>query len=195
LFQQVLEATGITLLQGYGLSENSPVVSVNRDAQVNKMGSVGTAVDGVEVAIEKDGALAGAGTIGEVVLRGPSVMAGYHRDPELTAKALAGGWLHTRDLGYLDEDGYLFLTGRLQRMAIIGGFNVYPAELERVLLSHPGVAEARFEILEDPVYGESLSAAIRPQPGASVTAEELQSWCRRQMSAYKIPRRLELLAP
>lgn len=192
LYWKVLAETGVTLLQGYGLTENSPVVSVNPDAGSNKVGSVGPALEGFEVAIELEAALAPAGTVGEVVIRGPSVMAGYHRAPELNARTLAGGWLHTRDLGYLDEDGYLFLTGRLLPMAIVGGFNVYPAELARVLQTHPAVASVELQVLPDPVYGEQLAAAVTLRAGAAGTAEDLQSWCRRQFSAYKIPRRLEV---
>jgi long-chain acyl-CoA synthetase len=192
LFDKAYSGAGVTLLQGYGLTENSPVVSVNRSAEVNRVGSVGTPLRSVEIAIEQEGALAPPGTIGEVLIRGPSVMAGYHKAPELTERMLRGGWLHTRDLGYLDADGFLYLTGRLLPMAIVGGFNVYPAELERVLLSHPALAAVALAVQPDPVYGEQLMAAVTLKPGAAAAAEDLQSWCRRQFSAYKIPRRFEV---
>jgi long-chain acyl-CoA synthetase len=192
LYHKALTGAGVTLLQGYGLTENSPVVSVNRSAESNRIGSVGTPLRTVELAIETDGAPAPSGVIGEVLVRGPSVMAGYHAAPELSARTLRGGWLHTRDLGYLDADGFLFLTGRVLPMAIVGGFNVYPAELERVLLSHPAIEQVELAVQPDALYGEQLAARVTLRPGAGGSTEDLQSWCRRQLSAYKIPRRFEV---
>jgi long-chain acyl-CoA synthetase len=192
LYEKARDACGVVLLEGYGLTESSPVVSVNRDAATQKVGSVGLPLRGVELAVQREGRLAPPLTVGEVLVRGPSTMAGYHAAPELTARTLEQGWLHTRDLGYLDEDGYLFLTGRLLPMAITGGFNIYPAELERVLLGHEAVDSVQLEVLPDPVYGELLSAAVTLRPGAAAGAAELQSWCRRQLSAYKIPRRFDV---
>ena len=195
LYEKVLAGTGITLLQGYGLTENSPVVSTNRTPETQKVGSVGPPLPSVEVAVEKDGALVAPGVVGEVLVRGPSLMTGYHRAPEATAATLRDGWLHTRDLGYVDEDGFIFLTGRLLPMAIIGGFNVYPAELERVLRTHPSVESIEFQVLPDEIYGEMLTAAVQLRSGAETGVDDLQSWCRRQFSAYKIPRRFDAKSP
>ncbi len=185
-------ACGVTVLEGYGLTENSPVVSVNRDAQSNRPGSVGLPLPGVEVAVGTFEERLGPGKVGEILVHGPSVMAGYHDAPELTARFLKNGWLRTRDLGYLGEDGYLFLTGRALPLAIVGEFNVYPAELERVLAGHPAVVSVKIRSVSDPVYGDQLEAHLELEPGISVSERELASWCRRRLSAYKVPRRFVL---
>ncbi len=182
------------LCEGYGLSEAAPVVSLNPVEGERRPGSVGLPVPGVEVRIAlEDGAPASAGEIGEVLVRGPNVMAGYHERPEETAAALRDGWLHTGDLGRLDADGYLYIVGRRKEMLIYRGLNVYPREVEEVLAAHPAVAEAAVVGLADPHRGEVPHAAVALRPGAAATARELRAFCLARLARYKVPRSILIL--
>src|SRR5262249_50031294 len=137
------EKFGIPLIEGYGLTETSPVATFNPPKGVQKAGSIGIPLPGVEVQVyDTNGKPLPHGEIGEIVVRGPNVMKGYYHLPEATIQAIRNGWLYTGDLGFQDVDGYFFLVDRAKDLIIKGGLNIYPRELEEVLLSHPKIAEA-----------------------------------------------------
>jgi long-chain acyl-CoA synthetase len=185
---------GGRMLEGYGLTEASPVVSAHRYSGVRKLGSVGQALPGVTVAIldDADHALA-AGEVGEVCVRGPNVMQGYYRLPEETAATLRGGWLHTGDMGRLDEEGYLYIVERKKDLIIRGGFNIYPREVEDVLYAHPAVAEAAVVGLRDSLMGEEVLAYVALKPGATTDEATLLTFCQSRLAKYKSPRHIRFL--
>jgi acyl-CoA synthetase (AMP-forming)/AMP-acid ligase II len=131
------------------------------------------------------------GEIGEIVLQGKSVMKGYWKNPELTAVALRGGWYHTGDMGYLDEDGYLFLVDRKADMIVTGGENVYPREVEDVLYQHPAVAMAAVVSAPDEKWGERVQGVVVLKPGQNVAESELIDFCKSRLAGYKCPKRIE----
>jgi long-chain acyl-CoA synthetase len=194
--QQRFEAAwGRPLCEGYGLSEASPVVSFNPVEGERRAGSVGRPLPGVEVKVLlESGAVAAAGEIGELAVRGPNVMAGYFERPEETAAAMKGEWLLTGDLARLDEDGYIYIVGRRKEMLIYRGMNVYPREVEEVLSAHPEVSEAAVVGIEDSGTGEVPHAAVSLRPGATATERDLRLWCRERLARYKVPRSIRLFA-
>jgi len=141
----------------------------------------------------EDGAAAQAGEVGEICLRGPNVMLGYYEMPDDTHMALAGGWLHTGDLGYLDAEGYGYIVDRKKDIIIRGGQNIYPADIEFVLYQVPGVAEAAVVRKEDAVLGEVPVAFVALQPGAAVTAEQLIRRCQAELAYFKVPAAVHFL--
>ncbi|HEY0938064.1 MAG TPA: long-chain fatty acid--CoA ligase [Trebonia sp.] len=184
----------IPILEGYGLSETASTTTFNISATERKVYSVGKPIWGVSVQVWDAGARplpAGAGHVGEVVVRGPNVMTGYHNNPEATAKAFAGGWFHTGDLGYLDEDGFLFIVDRIKDLIIRGGYNIYPREVEEVIYAHPAVAEVAVIGVPDPMMGEEVRAIVAVKPGQSVTEAELIEFVKQRIAAYKYPRTVE----
>ena len=187
------EATfGVRVLEGYGLSETAPVVAFNQLYRPSKPGTVGFPIFGVDVrCVDEDGRRVTAGERGEVVVRGPSVMKSYYNRPEATEEATRNGWFHTGDIGVFDTDGYLAIVDRKKDMILRGGFNVYPRELEEVLLTHPAVSVAAVVGVPDERLGEEVKAFIVRKPGATVTEEELVDWCREQFASYKYPRIVE----
>lgn len=188
------EKFGISVLEGYGLTETSPVVSFNCDEEMNRPGSVGLPIWGCEVAIVDDAdERLPAGEEGEVVIRGHNVFRGYLNDPEGSAQTVRHGWLHTGDLGYLDRDGYLFLTGLKKDMILRAGMNVYPREVELVLQTHPSVAEAAVVGVPDTVRGEDVKAFVVVGGDGQPTENELKAWCRDALTSYKCPRRIEFI--
>jgi long-chain acyl-CoA synthetase len=194
VLQRFEEGWGRPLCEGYGLSEAAPVVCLNPVDGARKPGSVGLPLPGIEVRIvEDDGAAASAGAIGEILVRGPNVMLGYHERPEETAAALHDDWLHTGDLGRLDGDGYLFIAGRRKEMLICRGMNVYPREVEEVLAAHPAVAEAAVVGMRDQQRGETPHAAVVLRPGATATEKALRSFCLERLARYKVPRSILLM--
>lgn len=180
---------GGRLLEGYGLTEAAPVVSAHRYSGVRKLGSVGQPIPGVQVRIvdDQDRELP-VGDVGEICVCGPNVMLGYYRMPEETAQALRDGWLHTGDMGRLDEDGFLYIVERKKDLVIRGGFNIYPREVEEVLYAHPKVAEAAVVGMPDPVMGEEVLAWTVLKDGASATAEELIDFCQGRLARFKCPK-------
>jgi len=184
---------GVPVLEGYGLSETSPVATFNRVDRPRKASSVGQPVWGVEISIAgEDGTEAPSGAAGEILVRGHNVMKGYFGRPDATAEAIdQDGWFRTGDIGRCDADGYLYIVDRKKDMIIRGGFNVYPRELEEVLLTHPAVRMAAVVGVPDSKYGEEVKAFIVLTPGASVTEQQIISWCRMTMAAYKYPRMVE----
>ncbi|MFC3614819.1 AMP-binding protein [Lutimaribacter marinistellae] len=177
----------------YGMTETSPVSfqTAPDDPLERRVASVGRIGPHVEVRItDKDGAVLPVGQEGEVQTRGYLVMKGYWGDPERTSEVLQDGWMHTGDLGVIDEDGYAKITGRAGDMLIRGGENIYPAEVETVLLTHPGIAQAQVFGVPDERFGEEVAAWIIPRPHASLSAEDLQVWCRDRMARFKVPRHI-----
>jgi len=182
---------GSPLLEGYGLTETSPVVAINVPG-LHKPGTVGWPIPGVEFQIVgEDDRPVSAGTHGEIRIRGPVVMRGYRAQPEATAKALsADGWFRTGDLGFLDEDGFLSVTGRKKELIIVAGQNVYPQEIEQVLLRHPAVQAAAAVGEVDPTRGQVPVAYVALGEGAEVDSVALQEFCRVRLAGYKVPRRV-----
>jgi long-chain acyl-CoA synthetase len=188
------EAFGCAVLEGYGLSETSPVASFNHPGRERKPGSIGTPIRDVQMRVVDDsGNELPQGEVGEIVIRGPNVMKGYWHRLEATAEAIRDGWFHSGDLARVDEDGYFFIVDRKKDMIIRGGYNVYPREIEEVLYEHPAVAEAAVIGVPHPALGEEVAAAVSLKPGAAITAEELRAFVKGQVAAYKYPRHLWIL--
>ena len=185
---------GVVVLEGYGLSETASTTTWNPTAQERRVYSVGKPIWGVEVEIWDDAGNAlpqGREHVGEVVVRGSNMMKGYLGRPDATKEAFAGGWFHSGDLGYVDEDGFLFIVDRKKDLIIRGGYNVYPREVEEVLYTHPAVAEAAVIGVPDPRLGEEVKALVTLRPGTQLTAEELIEFAKERLAAYKYPRLLE----
>ncbi|MEU6347502.1 long-chain fatty acid--CoA ligase [Streptomyces sp. NPDC046977] len=184
-------AFGCAVLEGYGMSETSPVAAFNPLQGAHKPGSVGIPVPGVRMqVVDGKGEEVPCGETGEIVISGHNVMKGYWRRPEDTAAAIRDGRLHTGDLGRVDEDGYFWIVGRQKDVIIRGGNNVYPREIEAVLYTHPAVAEAAVVGLPDADLGEEVGAAVVLAPGAHATAGELREYVKSRVAAYKYPRRI-----
>ncbi len=182
------------VLGGYGLTEccGTATMSSTNDTTEILTTSVGKAIEGVEVEIMDDaGNILPRGETGEVMIRGMSVMLGYLDDPEATREAITPeGWLHSGDIGFMDEQGYLTITDRKKDMFITGGFNVYPAEVERMLLAHPALFQVAVVGLPDERMGEVCCAYVVPKEGHSITEPELIEWSRERMANYKVPRKV-----
>ena len=193
------EATFDTkVYEGYGLTETSPVATFNQKGWPCKPGTVGRPIWGVDVEIaraEVEGAieLLPAGELGEVVIRGHNVMAGYLNRPEATAEVMVDGWFRSGDLGVKDEDGYISIVDRKKDMVLRGGFNVYPREVEEVLLRHPDIAQVAVIGVPHDVYGEEVCAVVVPREGASPDAAELVAWSKTQLAGHKYPRKFEFV--
>jgi len=182
-------AFGCMILEGYGLSETSPVASFNHPDRVRKPGSIGTPIQGVEMrVVDDEGAELPVGQIGEIVIRGYNVMKGYWRNPGATAETITGGWLKTGDLARVDEDGYFYIVDRKKDLIIRGGFNVYPREIEEVLYEHPAVAEAAVIGIPDEHLGEEIGAAVTLKAAATATTDELRAFVKDRVAPYKYPR-------
>jgi long-chain acyl-CoA synthetase len=188
------EKFGCIILEGYGLSETSPVASFNHPHAERKPGSIGTPIAGVEMRlVDDDGKDVPAGEVGEIAIRGENVMKGYWQRPEETAKAIPDGWFRTGDLARQDEAGYFFIVDRKKEMIIRGGYNVYPREIEEALYEHPAVAEAACIGIAHPELGEEVGAAVALKPGASAGVDELREFVKERVAAYKYPRHLWLV--
>jgi long-chain acyl-CoA synthetase len=181
---------GATVLEGYGLSETSPVASFNRPDRRRKAGSIGTPITGVEMRIvDANGAEVDPGGVGEIAIRGHNVMKGYWQKPEETAAVLtADGWFRTGDIGRMDDDGFFYVVDRKKDLIIRSGFNVYPREIEEVLYEHPDVAEAAVIGIPHASLGEEVGAAVALRPGASVTEADVRDFVKQRVAAYKYPR-------
>jgi long-chain acyl-CoA synthetase len=179
---------GQPIHQGYGLTETSPFASYNHPT-LYRPGSIGVPIDGVEMAIADidTGKILSAGAAGEIVIKGPNVMLGYWNRPDATSEAIRDGWFRTGDIGHIDADGYFFIEDRLKDMIIVGGYNVYPAEVENALYHHAAVSEAAAFGVPNPVLGERVRAAVTLRRGASATGAELIAGCRAHIADYKLP--------
>ena len=175
------KAVGAPVYEGYGQTEAGPVLTFNPANGITKPGSVGIPVPQTEIRLID----------GEIVARGPQIMKGYRNRPQETAEALRDGWLYTGDIGELDADGYLYIRDRKKDMVIVGGYNVYPREIEEVLCSHPAVAEAAVVGGPDAYWGECLHAYVALRE--STSAEMLLDFCKERLARYKIPATLEIL--
>jgi long-chain acyl-CoA synthetase len=187
-------------IQGYGQTDTSPNISMlfdryNTDEgpHAGKIESAGQPVFAMEVRIvDLDDAELPPGTVGEITTRGPHVMLGYWNKPEETAVALRGGWMHTGDMGYLDEDGFIFIVDRLKDMIISGGENVYSTEVEHVIYQHTAVADCAVIGVPHEKWGESVHAIVVPKQGAVLTEDEIMNHCRQYIAGYKCPRSVEI---
>jgi long-chain acyl-CoA synthetase len=179
--------------EGYGCTESAALISATPPGGV-RMGSVGKPVPGVELRIERgDGTQAGPGEEGEVCVRGTMLMTGYWNAPSETEHTLRGGWLHTGDVGRVDDDGYLYIVDRIKDLIIRGGYNVYPRDVEDVLVSHPDVVASGVVGRPDEKYGEEIVAFVQLRQGAAVTEGELVEFAREHLSRVKYPREVRIV--
>lgn len=190
----VEKTLGGVIYDGLGMTETAPSITRQRVGQARKAGSVGPAIDGVTVKIfdEQDHEVP-AGQDGEICVQGPGVMLGYLNKPAETAEAKRNGWLHTGDMGHLDEAGNVFITGRKKDLIIRGGENISPGSVEDALFSHPAVLEAAVIGVPDPLYGEEVKACIVLRDGCSATAEELIGHCLKTLPRFKSPKTVSFM--
>ena len=183
----------VEVREGYGCTETSALISAQPKHE-RRVGSVGKPVPGVEVRITSpDGEALPPGEEGEICVRGPVLMTGYWQAPEATAEAIRDGWLHTGDVGRLDDDGYLYVVDRIKDLIIRNGFNVYPRDVEDVLLAHPEVTAAAVVGRPDPKVGEEVVAFVSVTQGSSLTPDQLVAYTREHISAAKYPREVRIL--
>jgi long-chain acyl-CoA synthetase len=190
---------GLVILEGYGMTETASTTTFNPSAAERRAYSVGKPIWGTQTQVWGEAGRPlppGPENVGEIVTRGLHVMKGYLNQPEATAGTFTGDWLHTGDLGYFDEDGFLFIVSRKKELIIRGGYNVYPSEIENVLHAHPAIAEAAVVGIPDERLGEEVMAVVILRPAPGLLESELRSYCRERLAAYKCPRvfqfRLEL---
>src|SRR3954469_3048609 len=181
VMRQFEEAFGCIILEGYGLSETSPVASFNHPHAERKPGSIGTPIEGVEMRVTEDG---------EIAIRGHNVMKGYWNREDATQKAFQDGWFLTGDIAKVDDDGYFFIVDRKKDMIIRGGYNVYPREIEEVLYEHPAVSEAAVIGVPDESMGEEVGAAVVLKEGADASADDIRAFVKERVAAYKYPRKI-----
>lgn len=194
VMERMRERFGLLVSEGYGLTEASPAVTSSIDIEP-KAGSVGVLLPEMELrVVDDEGVDALVGDAGEIWLRGPNLFAGYLDDSEATARVLGDdGWLRTGDIGYLDDDGYLFLVDRAKDLVIVSGFNVFPAEVEEVLLTAPGVADAGVVGVPHPHTGEAVRAFVVPADGAVLDEDGLIEFCTDHLARYKCPSKILLV--
>ncbi len=191
---------GVTILEGYGLSETSPVASFSVWGEPARVGSIGVPIPGVEMklispdpSVRQDIDAGGEDAIGEIAIKGPNIMKGYYGRPDATDEAIVDGWFRSGDLGRKDADGWYYIVDRSKDMILRGGYNVYPREVEEVLLTHPDVSLAAVIGVPHDGYGEEIKAVVIRNDGATVTEEELVAWAKEQMASYKYPRIVEFV--
>lgn len=186
--------TGASIREGYGLSETSPSTHRNPPDGLMKVGSIGIPLPKTDCRIVDDhGENLPEKTVGELLIKGPQVMLGYWNKPEETNLSLRDGWLYTGDLATMDEDGYFYIVGRKKEMIIVGGFNVYPQEVEGVLYEHPDVLEAAVVGIPDREAGELVKAFIVPKEGKGININELREHCYQLLTRYKVPKQFEII--
>lgn len=184
---------GTTITEGYGLSEASPVVSINPLDRI-KAGSIGKPLPGVEVRVRlDDGKDADSMARGELLVKGPNVMKGYKNLPEVTDKTIVDGWLHTGDVAYIDEDGYIFIVDRMKDIVIVNGLNVYPREIEELLYQYEGVSEASVIGVPDEKRGEVTVAYVVAKEGADFDMKGLKGYLKEALASFKIPKKIILV--
>jgi long-chain acyl-CoA synthetase len=188
---------GVTILEGYGLSETSPVASFSAYGEPVRVGSIGKPVPGVEMELIEadswDEVEWSEDAIGEIAIKGHNIMKGYYGRPDATDEAIRDGWFRSGDLGRRDEDGWYYIVDRSKDMIIRGGYNVYPREIEEVLMTHPDVSLAAVIGVPHESHGEEIKAVVILEDGATVTEDELVAWGKGQMAAYKYPRVVEFV--
>ncbi len=191
---------GVTILEGYGLSETSPVASFSPYGEDVRVGSIGVPIPGVEMKLlqpdswaEIDGGDDPENAVGEIAIKGHNIMKGYYNRPDATDESIQDGWFRSGDLGRRDQDGWYYIVDRSKDMIIRGGFNVYPREIEEVLLTHEDVSLAAVIGVPHESHGEEIKAYVILNKGASLTPEELVAWGKEQMAGYKYPRQVEIV--
>jgi long-chain acyl-CoA synthetase len=185
-FEQAFECE---VLEGYGLSETSPVASSNHPGRPRKPGSIGTPLEEVEMkVVDENDQEVPQGEVGEIVIRGHNIMKGYWRRPDATEEAMRGGWFHTGDMGRVDEEGYFFIVDRKKDLIIRGGYNVYPREVEEILYEHPNIREAAVLGVPHDQWGEEIGAAVVLHEGEELTPDEVSDYVKERIAAYKYPR-------
>jgi long-chain acyl-CoA synthetase len=185
--------TGVQIYEGYGLSETAPTLTTNMAGPVNKPGAVGPAIKNVQIKLVDDNDNeVGKGEVGEVVAKGPNIFLGYWNRPDATAEAFRGGWFHTGDMGRFDEDGYLYIVDRKKDMVVVSGFNVYPIEIENVIMRHPKVVDCAVIGVPNEYQGESVKACVVLKQGENMTAAELEAYCREHLAAFKVPKHISV---
>ena len=190
------ESTGSTIVECYGLSETTLAASANPWGGTTKVGSVGVPLSDTDCRIvdaDTGGQEMPMGESGEIVLKGPQLTNGYYKKPEETANAFKDGWFHTGDIGYMDEDGYIFIVDRKKDMIIAGGYNIYPRDIDEVLFEHPKIQEACAVGIPDAYRGETVKAFIVLRPGETLTESEVIDFCREKLAAYKVPKLVEFM--
>ena len=194
VFEETHARTGLKLIEGYGMTETSPVIAANQP-WANRPGTVGRPLAGIEIDVRNtDGKSVAPGEEGELYVRGPLVMQGYFRQPKQTADILQNdGWLRTGDIVRIDEEGFIAITGRAKEMMIVGGENVFPREVENVLEQHPNVAEAAVFGKNDSSRGEVVIACVKLKEQADTTPDELRAFCRDRLAGFKTPRQIHLM--
>ncbi|MDO9380878.1 MAG: long-chain fatty acid--CoA ligase [Nocardioidaceae bacterium] len=187
------ERFGVTIREGYGLSETSPVASFSPDGAEARPGSIGLPIPGVEMKlVDADwNEVEGADQVGEIAIKGPNVMKGYYDRPEATEAVIRDGWFRSGDLARRDDDGWYYIVDRSKDMIIRGGFNVYPREIEEVLMTHPAVSLVAVVGVPDESHGEEIKAFVIKKADDPTTEDELRAWGKEQMAAYKYPRHVE----
>jgi acyl-CoA synthetase (AMP-forming)/AMP-acid ligase II len=204
ILKRGIEVFGPIIAQGYGQSESGPAIShLSREdhdvldkpeAEQKKLMSAGLPDTGVQVRIvSEDGKDMAAGEVGEIIARSRHLMLEYWHRPEDTGAAIKDGWLYTGDMGYYDEQGYIYIADRKKDMIISGGENIYPREVEEVLYRHSAVLEAAVVGVPDPYWVEKVHAVIVSRQGAAVTAEELIAFCKQSLAGYKVPKSVEFV--
>jgi long-chain acyl-CoA synthetase len=188
-------ATRSVLLEGWGISGGAPIHQ-NPLHGTRKIGSVGVAAAGYEaevVDLETGTRVMPVGERGEIRVRGPQFTSGYRNRPEENARQIRNGWLYTGDIGYYDEDGYMFLVDRKKEMIIVGGYNVYPREIDELLFKHPAILEAATVGVPDTFSGEAVKVFVVRKAGANLSAEELLDYCKQNLVKYKWPKHIAFL--
>jgi long-chain acyl-CoA synthetase len=185
------EKFGCIILEGYGLSETTPVASFNHPDKARKPGSIGTPIEGVELrAVGDDREPVAPGEVGEIAIRGHNVMKGYWNRDDATREVMKDGWFHTGDMATVDEDGYFFIVDRKKDMIIRGGYNVYPREIEEVLYEHPAVSQAAVVGVPDDSLGEEVGAVVVLKDSEVATTDDIRAFVKERVAAYKYPRKI-----
>lgn len=198
VIEKFKEVFGVDIYEGYGLSETSPVATFNQDYFGRKVGSIGCPIWGIDIAIvdpEVQGRLEfkAQGERGEIVIRGHNIFNGYLNKPEATAEVMVDGWFRSGDVGYVDEDGFVFIVDRTKDLIIRGGFNVYPREVEEVLMTNETVGQVAVIGIPDETYGEEIHAVVVAAPGKSVDGEALIAWTQERVGKHKYPRKVHVV--
>ncbi|NHM31229.1 long-chain-fatty-acid--CoA ligase [Neobacillus terrae] len=194
IIHQFEKLTGSTIGEGYGLSETSPSTHRNPPYGIRKVGSIGLPLPGTDCQIVDDlGETLPPKAIGELLINGPQVMLGYWNKPEETMQAIRDGWFYTGDLAMMDEEGYFYIVGRKKEMIIVGGFNVYPQEVEGVLYEHPSIKEAAVIGVPDHKTGELVKAFVVPKEGKTINLKDLKEFCYQELTRYKVPKEFEII--
>ncbi|MFA0889794.1 MAG: AMP-binding protein [Synergistales bacterium] len=192
---RVRDTLGVVVFEGYGLTETSPDVAANRSFASKKLGTVGPALPSFEIQVRDDsGNVLGPNREGLLWVRGPSVFSGYFRSPEMTAERIVSGWFNTDDIVRVDEEGYIEILDRASDLIIVGGFNVYPQEVETILNQVPGVVMSAVIGIPNAVSGEVPKAFVILKEGSDVTAQSIVAYCKEHMAHYKVPRKVEFVS-